>query len=1146
MRLEELAAGTRVIGIVPGGPVHVLAATPMGADAYRVVYETPGGDLGQQILMRANEAQLSLVEERATPYDADPEEFKLAAEALRIQTAAQTDPMLAVTSSDLEALPHQIEAVYGYLLDRVPLRFLLADDPGAGKTIMAGLLMKELHLRGDLDRCLVVAPGGLVEQWQDELMEKFGLKFPILSADDIAGTPPGETAFDDLPRVIARMDQLARSDSLIAQLKETTWDLVIVDEAHRMSARYAARREIKATKRYRLGQALRDTTQHLLLMTATPHAGKEEDFQLFLALLDADRYEGRYRRDVHSTGADNLMVRRIKEELLTFSGTPLFPLRAAYTVPYELSPGETELYNRVTEYVGQEFNRVDELQKSKDARGNTVGFALTVLQRRLASSPEAILRSLERRKARLEKSLEDSVANGKVKARTPAVDLRAVAEEFPAAEREEFEDEFVDAATASRTPDELRREIAMLDGLVIVARSVRAAGADRKWLELRRLLETTPEIHGPGGEPRKLIVFTEHRDTLRYLIERIRALLGRHDAVVEIHGSVSRDDRRAVQVRFMTDPTCLVLVATDAAGEGLNLHRAHLMVNYDLPWNPNRIEQRFGRIHRIGQTEMCHLWNLVAANTREGAVFKRLFDKIAEMNKALGDKVFDVLGEAFEEEPLHELLIQAVRHGEQPEVREHLTRVIDERIGDIAAKLVREKALNPNLLKMADVERIRRELEEARARRLQPHYVEGFFRDAFGHADGRLIMREKGRWEIPHVPQPVRERRRLSGPIPLRYERVCFDRSAVRIDRGVTAQLLAPGHPLLDALVDHTIDVCGDALTRGTILVDRFDPTDQPRLMVALREEIVDGMEQTVAKRFGYVEMWSDGRNRPGAAPFLDYAPLAAEERVMVENLRLEPWLAAATRTAETWATSVDLPAWYAEISARRRDFVARARELVTDRLKQEISYWEEEVARLVDSPEQGSRRGNTLRGASQEAQKLRTRLDRRLTELDAQEHTQVRPPGVVAVALVVPQGLLDARAGRPDNSVTVTLAVELRALHAVMDAERRLGREPEVMAHNNPGYDMRSVDAEGHLVHIEVKGRVAGAGEFFVTNREIRVGQNADHYRLALVEVSQDDPSHDRVRYVRDPFAELKVTALVNGVQFKWKDVWDRGHQPW
>ncbi len=1143
LRLEDLRADTSVTGIVPSGPVDLIAVTGISPDTVRVVYRTVAGQLGEQILMRATEPALELVVSARTPFDADAEDFKLAAEAVRLRAAAHTDPMLAVTSSDLAALPHQIEAVYGHLLDRVPLRFLLADDPGAGKTIMAGLYAKELMLRGNLSRCLIVAPGSLVEQWQDELFDKFGLRFQILSQDLAAGVPRGENLFANHPLLIARMDQLARSATWRTALAESRWDLVIVDEAHRMSAHYYGR-EVAATKRYHLGRQLGEVADNLLLMTATPHAGKEQDFQLFLGLLDPDRFAGRYRADDHRTGADGLMLRRVKEELLTFAGTPLFPPRRAYTVPYELSAAEGELYDRVTEYVRQEFNRADQLS---GARGNTVGFALTVLQRRLASSPEAILRSLRRRVARLTDRLREAEAapatlRGAGPTSPGGLD-EAYDDDAPTAEREAREDEVLDAATAARTAEELRYEIGVLGELVALAERVRDAGTDRKWSELAALLREAPEIADVDG-PRKLIIFTEHRDTLSYLCQRVGELLGRPDAVVAIHGGMNREARRAVRDRFTTDPGCAVLVATDAAGEGLNLQQAHLMVNYDLPWNPNRLEQRFGRIHRIGQTEMCHLWNLVAANTREGEVFQRLLTKLAEQHTALRGKVFDVLGEAFEEQPLHRLLVEAVRHGARPEVRRHLAQVIDSQVGAAAAKLLDERALHHDLRSDADVRRTRLDLEEARTRRLQPYYVDGFFRDAFARAGGRLTTREPGRFSIPDVPGAVRERQTRTAPIRLRYDRVCFDRSAIRSDGRPTAELLAPGHPLLDAVVGHTIETLGPALERGTVLIDRLDRNEEHRLLVAVSAEIVDGLDRVVAKRFGYVELWSDGRSRDGTAPFLDYAAPEQWEQGIVAHVVGQGWPADARQVAHEWAAGQHLPEWFASVRARRVELVERTRVQVRERLDREVTYWREETDRLAQLPSSDPGVREKRRVAEQRVAELRQRRERRLTELDAEGHSQARPPTVAAIALVLPQGLVDRLAGR-STVAPDTVKVERRAIEAVLRAERELGRDPEELAHNNPGYDLRSTDPDGHLVHIEVKGRQSGAADFFVTNREIRVGQNADNYRLALVDVDLDHPDRDEVRYLHRPFADEKISALVNQVQFKWADMWQRGTPP-
>src|SRR3984957_6015484 len=403
MKLEDVTPGAQITGITGDAPVTVVATTWIGGNALRPPYRTASQKLDERLLYRDHEPRLELAK-RSAAYDltADAATFKLAAEALRIRMAGRFDPMLAVHPSDLEPLPHQIQAVYGELIQRTPLRFLLADDPGAGKIIMSGLYIKELMLRGDLERCLIVAPGGLVEQWQDELREKFGLTFELLTRQ-LAEAEPDGNVFARHNLLIARMDQLSRSDEFKEQLERADWDLVVVDEAHRMSAHYFGN-ELKKTKRYQLGELLGKTTRHFLLMTATPHAGREEDFQLFLALLDTDRFEGRYRDAAHQVNTDGLMRRMVKEDLKTFEGKPLFPERRAYTVAYDLSEAEQDLYEAVTQYVREEMTNADKLKEAGDfKRGATVGFALTVLQRRLASSPEAILKSLERRHKRLEK-----------------------------------------------------------------------------------------------------------------------------------------------------------------------------------------------------------------------------------------------------------------------------------------------------------------------------------------------------------------------------------------------------------------------------------------------------------------------------------------------------------------------------------------------------------------------------------------------------------------------------------------------------------------------------------------------------------------------------------------------------------------------
>lgn len=1165
VRLEDLTPGTVVGGVTTNDNVTVVAAKWYGDNAVMLTYRTEDGGVADQLLYRDSEARLTIrTASAAYSFDGDGTLFKLAAEALRIRMAARFDPMLAVTTSDLEPLPHQIQAVYGELLDRSPLRFVLADDPGAGKTIMAGLYIKELMLRGDLERCLIVAPGGLVDQWQEELLDKFGLRFDVLTRD-LINVQLDQTAFEKYPLLIARMDQLSRSEELQEQLKQSDHDLVVVDEAHRMSASYFGD-ELKKTKRYQLGEMIGKHTRHLLLMTATPHAGSEANFQLFMGLLDSDRFEGKYREGVSSTDTDGLMRRMVKEDLLTFEGKPLFPERRAYTVPYFLSDAERELYEVVTEYVRDQMGKAQAMADGK--RGNTVGFALTVLQRRLASSPEAILQSLIRRHKRLqilrqemltgrspmEATLRDRLAA--MLGKDPS-EYDATLDDLPSAELEELENDVVDAATAAQTLAELDKEILILADLVEIARRVRHSGTDKKWIELRELLLSHPMVRDADGSPRKLIIFTEHKDTLEYLRDRISGLLGSEEAVVTIHGGVSHDNRRKIKELFTQDKDCRILIATDAAGEGLNLQRANLMVNYDLPWNPNRIEQRFGRIHRIGQTEVCHLWNLVAEDTREGAVFIRLLGKIEEQRKAYKGKVFDVLGEAFQDRPLRALLMEAIQYGDQPEVRNRLNEVIDSSVGDGLEKLLAERALAHQKLAETDVAEWRLRMEEAKARRLQPHYIKAFFLTAFKLLGGRIAEREPGQYEITHVPADVRHYEHLikiGAPVVHRYERVTFDRSFVRQAGAPQAALLAPGHPLLDAVVSLIVDRYGSQLKQGVILVNRRDVGEEPRLLVAVAQEIADGHERPriISKRFDFVEIGRSEARMAGAAPYLDYVPTVEEERALVQPILEESWLASGVEDiAIGWAVQNGLSAHIADLQERVTRETERTRRLVRQRLLQEINYWDSRHADLLDAEQSGKSVKMKSEFADRQARNLEQRMERRMAELDRDARLQVRPPRVGGAALVIPQGLLDRLAGLrdqpPEAYARETEVVERRAVDRVLQEERKLGRIPEEMAHNNPGYDIRSRTVDDHWVFIEVKGRIAGSDDFHVTRTEVLTGKNSgQNFRLALVSVHPDRPEHDDVRYVVDPFKDVdfgKFDATELGGD--WKKTWTRGGAP-
>ncbi|KAA1431311.1 helicase-related protein [Mycolicibacter arupensis] len=1153
-RLEDLQPDVRVSGLLPQ-PVTVVGVRQDGPDAVTVTYEDADGGLGRRVLYRADEARLGIVSEAARwSFDADPVEFRLAAEALRIRMAGLHDPMVAVSTSAIDPLPHQIKAVYGELLPRTPLRFLLADDPGAGKTIMAGLYARELMLRGDLTRMLIIAPGGLVEQWQDELAAKFGLQAELLSRDMIASLVDANP-FHRYPLLIARMDQLARNDNLLTLLDDSEWDLVVVDEAHRMSAHYYSG-ELDTTRRYQLGQRLDHITRHLLLMTATPHAGSESSFQTFLALLDPDRFEGEYRSGAHSTDTSGLMRRMVKEELLTFEGKPLFPERIAQTVPYELSAAEMDLYQEVTRYVREEMNRAERLG-SDNPRARTVGFALTVLQRRLASSTHAIYRSLERRRNRLEakrkemldptySAVEDDLAS--LNTFTPLDDP----DELDAEETEALEEQVVDAATAAQTVAELEVEIKQLEVLIGLARRVRDSGEDRKWSELRTLLLDDADLRAADGRVDKLIIFTEHRDTLDYLTVQIRNVLGREDAVVTIHGGTNRANRRVIREAFTHHKDVRVLVATDAAGEGLNLQAAHLMINYDLPWNPNRIEQRFGRIHRIGQKHVCRLWNLVAAETREGQVFTRLLEKMEVQRAAYGGRLFDVLGDAFNDRSLRELLMEAIRYGNDPARMAELNRVVDAEVAKGCHDLIAERALAKESLSAQQLDEMRRRMDDARARRLQPHFVEGFFTDAFKRLGGRLAKREKDRFEISNVPATIRHRQRPGATIPIatRYERVTFEPTAVEgTDDGRRAELLAPGHPLLDTVLDATLEEHRGALESGVVLFDPSDPSSEARLVVALTAEIIDGAGTTVSKRFEFVSLTpTGGAAVSGPAPYLDLQPLPTDAHAVAKQALAGAWLTGGVeQIATSWAIAHAQPQHLDEVRARVVPLVDKTREAVRARLTQQINYLYAEAARLRDQHTAGGRHRKPRQSPDRleaRAQDLEVRLTQRLAACEAEAQLSASPPRVVGAALVIPAGMIG---GQIATHAEDTAAVERRAVDAVLAAEHALGRVPEEMPHNNTGYDIRSTTPDGGTVFIEVKGRIHGAKDVTITRSEVLLGKNVpEAHRLALVDVHPDGPEHDQVRYLAEHFRGISVGGLdVTDVRLDWVKTWAKGTPP-
>lgn len=711
---------------------------------------------------------------------------------------------------------------------------------------------------------------------------------------------------------------------------------------------------------------------------------------------------------------------------------------------------------------------------------------------------------------------------------------------------------------------------------------MRRSGSDTKWRELASLLgeiftpdaianrretldpnQSVPAVPKEVSSPtQKLVIFTEHRDTLNYLERRISTLLGRTQAVRIIHGGMGREDRMTAQEEFRHNPEVQVLLATDAAGEGINLQRAHLMVNYDLPWNPNRIEQRFGRIHRIGQTEVCHLWNLVAAETREGDVYHTLLEKLDEAREALGGQVFDVLGKMqFEGKPLRELLIQAVRYGEQPEVRAKLNKVVANAFDQSHLRnLIEEHALATDAMDASRVYRIREEMERAEARRLQPHYIESFFVESFQRLGGAIKQREPRRYEVTHVPSQVRNRDRLIGigePVLPRYERIAFEKSLISPQGQSLAAFVCPGHPLLDSVIDLTLERNRDLLRRGAVLVDERDPGTEPRVLFYLEHAIQDagvtrsGDRRIISKRMLYVELDEQGHARHlHYAPYLDYRPIEPGEPEADDILRRPEasWISRELeQKAQAHAIAMVVPEHLSEVRSRKLELIAKTEAAVKDRLTKEINYWDHRAEDLK-AQEQAGKLNARLNSdeARKRADALQARLEKRMEELKLEAQISPLPPVVLGGLLVIPMGLVSAMTGRPlpltaDTADTLAVAAKARAM--VMDVERRLGFDPVDREFDKLGYDIESrVPGTGKLRFIEVKGRVTGAATVTVTKNEILYSLNKpEDFILAVVEFR---PDGDRIHYIRKPF-QREPDFGVTSVNYDLAELLAKGESP-
>lgn len=1039
-------------------------------------------------------------------------------EGERIRLAYSHDPYFAVSMAGVRGLPHQIEAVYRQLLPQPLLRSVLADDPGAGKTIMAGLLLKELKLRGVVERTLIVTPAPLTIQWQDELHDKFDEWFVPIDGNTVRGQLGGNT-WTRHPQVVTSLD-FAKQEDVMPDLLRADWDFVVIDEAHKCSAVTEPGGDIRRTKRYALAEELSKRTERLLLLTATPHSGDADRFTRFMCLLDPDQFSTHdlTRRQIAIDG-NPYFLRRAKEDLIDEHGQRLFVDREVRTQPFTLSRPEEELYRAVTDYV----NRF--LTGGSGGRGNAVALARTVLQRRLASSLGAISSSLDRRAEKLTKLLEE------LERMSPADRRRRMAElqRLPGTDDETGEDDadedveeraITDVSVAEQL-DDLRQEIDELNRLRAHAEQTRGQGEEQKLIALRTCLQRAELAELKDGRA-KLLIFTEHRDTLEYLVRHLETW---GYSTCSIHGGHSPVLRKRIQHEFRT--RYQVCVATEAAGEGINLQFCHLMVNYDLPWNPVRLEQRMGRIHRIGQRSNVVVINFCATNTIEGRLLERLHEKLNEMRADLQGRVYDVIGELLDRNGLDfERLVKDTLVNPQRE------RAALEQISSISPEVLRryeEDIGVAQATRTVDLSWVRRRNVISEERRLMPEYVERFFLDAAQVVGCRVERRASdGLYRVEHVPRTLRGDDLASvrrGVVPeMEYRKLTFRKEDRFEAEHEDADLCSPGHPLFAAVAERLAERLGLAGVPGGV-GSFVDPQARGPYMIHFLTYEVVGQAQIGKPELVFSEVVavteSEGGTLIQLAPHVlhDLTPDQDAEPASPgdpdEARRIENWVRADVQLHQTELQRADRLA-AAELRSTYLQEAVRAQHL---RLESQWADLDEKV-----------------HGGHDEFRFARDEIGRRIDEMD--RRLRIKLEGFERLGIVRPGPVryLGAASVRPpesieDRDVTAMRSdpeVEAAAMAVAMDFEREAGWHPEDVstARDGSGFDIRSTltDPEtGELLvrRIEVKGRSGSTGDVGLYRTEWFAAQRFREGFWLYVVYGARSGNAELVR-IQDPFGSL------------------------
>jgi len=1138
----NIQPGQIIKNLIPSEPVVITHVQSLGNKISLKFTGVNTNRINNKVIPITDCEKLEIItQEDSFNFQGDPVRFALFAEAERINSAYQFDPLFAVNCSIIDPLPHQVEAVYKFLLPLPKIRFLLADDTGAGKTIMTGLLIKELLMRGQVERILIITPGGLTRQWQQDEMEvKFNISFTLVNRSLYSSDP---NIFHTANLIVTSIDFISQPDVLNVA-SNSSWDLIVFDEAHKLSAyEYGTKQYL--SRRYLAAQELSQQCEHILLLTATPHRGRTDTFKKLLQLLDEDIFAtdeiaSTRIKELELNGINKFFIRRLKEDMKDWHDKPLFKQRFTKTVAYELTPEEKELYDAVTNYLTRKK------EEASETRNIHVSLALTVMQRRLVSSIFAIKNTLERRWRALQSIVDELNINPGLwnqRFRMDAVfnqveDIEDF-DDLEDDEKEALEGILSDPKkfklfTTAKNPQEIKQEAFEVKRLFEMAQSLyNRQQEEKKFQELQNLLKA----NGVLDKGEKLVIFTEHKDTLLYLEERLTRSGGYK--VATIHGGKLVDERRKAQWDF-AKPDTQILIGTDAAGEGINLQFCRLLINWDIPWNPNRLEQRMGRIHRYGQKQDVLVFNLVAGNTREGKVLERLLKKLDIIREGMGDdRVYDVIQDVLENVNLDDI-INSIFNGKETA----LNQFLDQDDEKIKAKFKEKIAEQKNKLAHSPVDfKDARVLKEhSDEKRLQPIYIRLFFEKAFRYLGGEFTELRKSIYRIDKLPDEIAQTLKSDYNIiadSLRQVQFCFDKQVFLEYQNVgdigKVHYINPGNRVFDSLVKVVRNKFREDMLKGTILISPDDKEDYFAFFV--KSQIVDNRNNKNDDSLADERLVMVCKPQVGdfyltsPAKFIDLHPPAAFTKP------IEPPTVMSNDEVKEWS--------YVNITEQQFEETHRhVQKDVDDRKFYLESAFTQVIMDLQVQIQE--MQGKVLLGDTRVQDKIIKKQDRinelirkkqtRLKNLEFMTQLSTKAPEILGCAYVVPLTRVEYQhhygMSRDDEAEAI-------AMKSAMDFEINVGWKPTDVSANNEGYDIRSLSPEELKRYIEVKGRSGADGSVMLSENEMnRLAQLGDSAWLYIVMKCKSNPDLYRIQ---NPAKALKFELKSKGLQYflpmeEWK----------